>query len=154
MRIKHIIALLSTVAIISCGGGGGGGSSAPKSFAGLWTGVLYKTGDTCSFGDPDSLTVAHGINQNGSRVVVDIPSGRTTYEGTLDGTNGFTVGQEPVNQPVGNGALCRLQVAMRYTATDEDRADVQQGGRFQCTDGTGSKECEVTYAGEVTRDSK
>jgi len=151
MNRKIILAVFISSVISSCGGGGGGDDFTPKSFAGVWAGDMYTTSNTCSFITWSAGRVIHNVNQNGNRIVLDIPSGATTYEGTLDGADGFTVGQEVVNQPVGNGVSCRLTVAMRYTAADKDAALVDNVQRYECSSGSGKSSCGFKAYGELYR---
>ena len=154
MKNKELILFLCAALAVSCGGGGGGGgnSGSPKSYAGTWDGTLYLTQNTCNFdGILDALQVEHLINQSGSRVVIDVPQKTTTYEGTTDGNEGFTVGQEVLNQPVGGGVSCRLTSAIRYRAAGNDIANVDNRQDFDCTNGSTNQSCTVAYSGEMTR---
>lgn len=152
MKLNNTItALAFTVTILSSCGGGGGGSATPKSYAGVWQGSLYETANTCPFIPSNDYLVAHKVDQSGSRVVLNVPSGITTYEGTTDGNEGFTVAQEVINQPVGNGVSCRLLAAIKYVGTDENTALVDQAERYECSSGSGKNVCEVKREGEVYR---
>lgn len=152
MKLSKILPICLIAVTCSCGGGGGGSDySAPKSFAGVWTGDMFATSNTCDFVRWTSGPVIHKVDQDGTRVVLNIPSQATVYEGTTDGTTGFTVSQEVVNQPVGNGVSCRLIVAMRYSAEDEKTALVDNVQRYECSSGSAKSTCEFKATGELTR---
>ncbi len=146
--INHILFILIVLAISSCGGGSGGDDDVIF-VGGVWSGTYTLRSNSCPWDEAVTVAFQHTINQTGTRVVVDTPA--TTYEGMIEGNDGFLVGQELINQEVSAGVFCEVDAGIRYDNIRNNRGDVVTAVRMRCYSGGQQSSCEVVYTGVATR---
>lgn len=95
--------------------------------------------------------VVHTVNQSGTRVVLEPQGGATTYEGVVEGTNGFLVSQEVARQEIANGVVCDLSAAIRYSDIKNNQATVESAARLRCLGHGQSYECHFRHVGMMER---
>lgn len=140
---KHIIPyMIFLAAFAGCSGGGGGGGaddfggeSEGQFMGGVYTGTLYLAQDTCGVA-PDSLITTITVNQDGDRIVADIPSG-DTFTGAPTAINAFRVVKVEQSSGCSNGSIT---TAILFDNVTDEAADVTFGisstcGVFTCSGG-------------------
>ena len=149
MKYLTAIFLVCVLSLSACGGGGGDGSEVPF-FGGVWRGTIQLVSNSCPWQESQTLLVEHTVNQVDTRIVLNVP-GRQTYEGFVEGTDGFRVGQDILHQDVGNGVFCDLDGVIIYDNIRNSTAEITFGFRFECNSGGEQFRCDVAYVGSATK---